>query len=71
MTLQKKLSCDDIGFKKVCTEEKVMLYFLMNFILKSQFKIADKIILNLYLAMKKCSNLFKGNIRYMQALSSH
>ena len=65
MSLQKKSSLQYEGLKKVCTEEKIMLYFLMNFILKSQFKIAENIIVNQYLAMKKCSNLFKGNIRFM------
>jgi len=50
-------------------EERTMVYFLVNLILYRQFNVANACIKRHFIPMKQCSNLFKGNIRRLQALS--
>ena len=50
-------------------DEKTMIYYLANLILLKQFNVANSLIKRRFLPMKKCSGIFKANIRRLQALS--
>ena len=55
--------------KEICREEKTMIYFLVNLILFKHYDMAASLIKKHFLKMSKCSDIFKANIRRLQALS--
>ena len=46
-----------------------MIYYLVNLILFKHYNMADSLIKTLFLRMKKCSEIFKANVRRLYALS--
>lgn len=67
MTMLK--SRDDQEQEELTVDETTMVYYLANLILFKQFNVANTLIKKHYLHMKKCSSLFKANVRRLQALS--
>ena len=54
---------------ELTVDEMTMLYYLINLILYKQFNVANILVQKHYLAMTKCSEIFKANVRRYQALS--
>ena len=50
-------------------DEKTMAYYLVNLILFKQYSLARHLIKTHFLKMKKTSDLFKANVRRLQALA--
>ena len=61
------------GLKKdggeLTNDEKTLIYYLVNLILFKQFNMANSLIKKHYIPMKKCSVIFKANMRRLRALS--
>ena len=54
---------------ELTVEEMTMVYYLVNLILYKQFNVANSLIKKHYLPMKKTNDIFKANVRRLQALS--
>ena len=54
---------------ELTNDEKTLIYYLVNLILFKQFNMANSLIKKHYIRMKKCSDIFKANMRRLQALS--
>ena len=50
-------------------EEKTMVYYLVNLILFKHYNMANSLIKKHFLKMRNCSEIFKANVRRLQALS--
>lgn len=51
-------------------EEGALIYYLVNLILLEQHSLAQSLIEKHYVKMKKCSEVFRGNVKRLQALST-
>ena len=51
-------------------EEGALIYYLANLILLEQHNLAQSLIEKHYVKMKKCSEVFRGNVKRFQALST-
>ena len=64
LTMIKDKSNDELT-----VEEMTMVYYLVNLIFYKQFNVANSLIKKHYLPMKKTNDIFKANVRRLQALS--
>ena len=66
---QRKTVLKDKSQEELTVDEMTMLYYLVNLILYKQFNVANVLVKKHYHPMKKCSEIFKGNVRRYHALS--
>ena len=55
----------------ISDEEKALLYYIVNLILLDQHNLVDQLIKKYFIRMKKCSEVFKGNVRRFQAIAQY
>ena len=59
----------DKNYDLLTVEETTMIYYLVNLILYKQYNVANLLIKKHFLPMKKLNDIFKANVRRLQALS--